>query len=121
MRFLIQISAAMLLTGAVITAADAEDAALLRTPKDKINYGIGVEIARNYRNLGVELDPELVLRGMKDAAVGGQLLIPEKELRNILITVQSELRRKQAVAKKIGAAGKELPDKAVESAVLPGK
>lgn len=78
---------------------------MLSTPDDKIQYAIGVEIARNFKSQGMELDLDLVMKGMHDALSGGGLLVSEKELRGILISIQSEIRRKRAISKKLPDAG----------------
>jgi FKBP-type peptidyl-prolyl cis-trans isomerase FklB len=83
----------------------AEESQLFKTPMEKINYAIGVEIARNYKSQGVDIDLEMVIKGLKDGVSGEKLLIPEKELRNILISVQSDLRRKRSVAKRSSSQG----------------
>jgi FKBP-type peptidyl-prolyl cis-trans isomerase FklB len=81
------------------TTCHAEEQ-VFKSPKDKINYAIGAEVARNYKNQGLELNPDMVMKGMRDALSGGKLLVPEKELRAVLIAVQSEIRRKQSSSPK---------------------
>jgi FKBP-type peptidyl-prolyl cis-trans isomerase FklB len=83
----------------------SEESQIFRTPTEKVNYAIGVEIASNYKSQGIDLDLEMVVKGLKDGVTGGKLLIPEKELRNILISVQSDLRRKRSVAKRSVSQG----------------
>jgi FKBP-type peptidyl-prolyl cis-trans isomerase FklB len=83
----------------------AEEAKTLSSPKGKLNYAIGVEIARNYKSRGIDIDLDMVTRGMKDGVSGEKLLLSEKELRNILISVQSDLRRKQSAAKRSPGTG----------------
>ena len=75
----------------------AEDQLQQKGQKEKISYAIGVETARNFKNQGVDFDLEYVLKGMKDGMANGSLLLSDKELRSLLISVQSELRRKQSV------------------------
>lgn len=96
----------MLIAGLCLlfSQAGAEELPAFRSPKDKINYAIGAEIARNYKNQGMELDTDMVMKGMRDAISGGKLLISEKELRGILISVQSDIRRKQSLSKKTETA-----------------
>lgn len=72
--------------------AEAEELQTFRSPMDKVNYGIGVETIRNFRNQGVEIDLELVIKGMKDG-LSGNLLVPEKELRAVMTAFQTELRQ----------------------------
>ena len=99
-----------ILTGSGLT--HAEESPVFRTPQEKLNYAIGVEIARNYKTQGIDLDLDLVTRGLRDGVTGGKLLLPEKELRNILIAVQSDLRRKRSAAKRNATLAK--PGKGLE-------
>lgn len=95
----------MLVVGSLLLAvrAGAAESQDLKTPMDKVNYAIGVEMGRNLRTQGVEVSPELVVQGFKDGLSGGKLLIPEKELHRIMISFQNELRQKQAVGRKVAA------------------
>ncbi|WP_168206039.1 FKBP-type peptidyl-prolyl cis-trans isomerase N-terminal domain-containing protein [Geobacter sp. FeAm09] len=88
--------------------AHGEDRHQLNSPGDKIQYAIGVEVARNFKNQGLDLDLEMVAKGMRDGLSGGELLVSEKELRSILISVQSDIRRRQSLVKQ-GAAGDRKP------------
>ena len=71
----------------------------ITSPEDKIQYAIGVEVARNFRNQGMDMDIDLVLWGMRDGLSGEKLLFSESELRNIIISVQSDIRRKRSLPK----------------------
>ena len=87
----------LLLAGLVLAVAQAgaEELQTFRSPMDKVNYGIGVEVIRNYKNMGVEIDLDTVIKGMKDG-LSGQTVIPEKELRRIMTDFQTELRQRKA-------------------------
>lgn len=80
--------------------AGAEETPVLKTPMDKVNYGIGVEVVRNFKYQAIDFDIDLVIKGMRDAASGGALLLPEKELRKLMQDYQAELRRKQIHARR---------------------
>jgi len=82
--------------GMVAVQAGSEEAPVLKTEKDKVSYGLGVDLARNSKRNGVEIDPDLVLKGIKDGLSGEKLLIPEEELRHSIIEVQTEMRQRQA-------------------------
>ena len=90
----------LLVVGLVIVAtqAGAEGLQTFRSPMDKVNYGIGVEVIRNYKNQGMEIDLDTVIKGMKDG-LSGHIAIPEKELRRIMTDFQTELRQKRAKSK----------------------
>lgn len=85
--------------------AGAQAAPALESEKDKVSYGIGVDVARNLKRQGVDADADLIIRGMRDELEGRPLLIPDRELRRIMTAFQTELRAKQMQATKV--AGEE--------------
>ncbi|MFZ5453256.1 MAG: FKBP-type peptidyl-prolyl cis-trans isomerase [Thermodesulfobacteriota bacterium] len=72
----------------------------LKTEKDKISYGIGVSIAKNFKKQGIEVEVDVLSRGLKDELSGAQLLIGEKELAQVLMAYQNEMRQKMMEARK---------------------
>ena len=74
-----------------------------KSPGDKIQYAIGVEVARNFKNNGMEINIDLVMKGMMDGLSNKKLMVSENELRGILISVQSDIRRKRSFPKKASA------------------
>ncbi|GFE60418.1 FKBP-type peptidyl-prolyl cis-trans isomerase N-terminal domain-containing protein [Geobacter sp. AOG2] len=90
----------------IATPSRGEDKQPFKSSNDKIQYAIGVEVARNFKNQGMILDLDMVIKGMRDGLSGGQLLVSEKELRGILISVQSDIRRKQSLSKREAAGDK---------------
>ncbi len=67
----------------------------LKTEKDKVSYGIGVSVGKNFKQQGIEVDPEIVVQGLKDELGGQKLLMSEDDLRKTMIAFQQELRQKQ--------------------------
>jgi len=82
---------------------NAAEEPVLKTQKDKISYGIGVSVGRNFIQQGVEIEPDIMIKGLKDALIGGKLLVSEDDLRATLNAYQEELKTKQAQARKIVA------------------
>jgi FKBP-type peptidyl-prolyl cis-trans isomerase len=76
--------------------ARAADEQSQKTEKDMVSYALGVDLARNSKRNGVEIDPDMVLKGIKDALSGEKLLYPEEGLRQRLVEVQTEVRQRQA-------------------------
>lgn len=76
---------------------------MLTTPSDMMSYSIGVEVIRNFRKQGTEMNLDLVIRGMKDAYSNEKLLLTDKEIRKSMNSFQAELRRKQAQNTRIAA------------------
>ena len=82
---------------------NAQEPAVFKTPKEKVSYGIGVDVARNFKRQGIEVDPDLLVKGLRDALSGEKLLLSEDDLRATLKGFAEELRQKQAQAAKIAA------------------
>lgn len=76
----------------------ANEAIQFRSPMDKVNYAIGVETVRNFKNQGVEINLEQIIKGMKDA-LANQTTIPDKDLRQIMTAFQTELRQRKSKIK----------------------
>ena len=89
--------------GFLAAQANAEEAQALKTQRDVQSYGIGVNIAKSFKRDEVDIDLELLVKGMKDVMAGDRLLMPEKELRRAMNSFQSELRQKAAARSRIAA------------------
>jgi FKBP-type peptidyl-prolyl cis-trans isomerase FklB len=76
----------------------AKEAPAPKTPKDKVSYGMGADIGKNFKRLALDVDLEQMMKGLKDAYAGKKLSIPDNELRNIMSAYQNELKEKQAAA-----------------------
>jgi FKBP-type peptidyl-prolyl cis-trans isomerase FklB len=78
------------------TSAGQTPAALtLNTPKDKLSYSIGMNIGKSLKRDNVDVDPAILLRGIKDVLGGGNLLVNDQEAQSILTNLQTDLRKKQ--------------------------
>jgi len=93
------------LTAMVLLAgqAYAEEQHPLKTQKDKVSYGIGVDMVRNFKKQGIEADLDLVIKGMRDGSSGAKLLMTDAEMKMTLADYQKELAGKQAQAKQLAA------------------
>lgn len=76
--------------------ATGEEIPVLKTQKEVLSYGIGVNIAKSFKKNEIEFDLELLTKGLKDGLSGEKLLMPEKELRKVMNALQSEVRRRDA-------------------------
>ena len=93
-RFVIVLAAVLL-----AAQAYAGESPVIKSEKDRVNYGIGVNVVRNFKQQGIEVDLDMVYQGMKDALSGGKLLMTEADLRKTMVAYQTELRQKQARAR----------------------
>lgn len=95
----------MTAVGLVLFAAQAgaEEMPVLKTQKEMISYGIGVNIAKSFKKDDIEFDMDLLMRGMKDGLAGDKLLMSEKDLRRVMNTFQGEVRRKEMLNRQVMA------------------
>jgi len=86
-------------------AAKGTSELVLKTQEDKVSYAIGMSIAKNLKREGLDVDPAILLRGLKDELAEGKLLLTDEEFKTVLTDVQKEAREKQEAKMKI--AGEE--------------
>jgi FKBP-type peptidyl-prolyl cis-trans isomerase FklB len=77
----------------------------LKTQNQKASYAIGMNIGRNLKRDSVEVDPAVLIRGLKDALAGNKLLLTDEEAKAALTALQAEVRGKEEA--KIKAAAVE--------------
>ena len=93
---------AVLLTG----HAFAEEP-VLKDQKDKVSYSIGTDIANNLKKQSIDIDPDLLAKGIKDVYSGSKPLLTEKEVHDTLTAFQKEMMAKmQEKQKKMGDKNK---------------
>jgi FKBP-type peptidyl-prolyl cis-trans isomerase FklB len=81
------------------TQAMAEEAPALSTQKDKVSYGIGISIGKSFLKDGIEVNLDILMKGLKDALAGAKLLMTDEELQTTMTTFSKEMQQKQALAR----------------------
>ena len=81
----------------------AQDAPALAGPKEKLSYALGMRLGKQFRDQSIEVDPDVYLRGLKDALSGGKTLLTVPEARAAVNALQGELKKKQAAPRAPGA------------------
>jgi FKBP-type peptidyl-prolyl cis-trans isomerase FklB len=81
-------------------AAWAEEAAVLKTQKDKVSYGIGMNIGKNLKKDAIDVDADMLVKGLRDSLSGEKTLMSDEEYRATLTAFQKEMMEKQAEASK---------------------
>ena len=89
-----------------VGAAGEEPA--LKDERAKNSYAVGVDTGQRLKATPVELDPELVARGVRDALRGDKTLLTEEELKAVLAALRIELRtRHEQALKSLGETNKK--------------
>jgi FKBP-type peptidyl-prolyl cis-trans isomerase len=83
-------------TGATHRAATKPASELtLTTDKDKDSYAIGMNIGKSLHRDAVDVDPQILLRGLQDAMSGGKTLLTDDEAKAAMSTLQAQVHKTQ--------------------------
>ncbi len=86
----------------------AADDMVLKDKKDKVSYSMGINIGTNLKKESIDVNPEALSRGIKDALSGGKPLMTEQEINEIMMNFQKELiAKQQARLKELGEKNKK--------------
>jgi FKBP-type peptidyl-prolyl cis-trans isomerase FklB len=81
----------------------AQDKAQLKDQKDKASYSIGYDIGETFKKQKVELNPDTLFSGLKDALAGKDALLTKEDREKTLQAFQKEMMEKQIAASKEAA------------------
>ena len=79
----------------VAGTAFGEEKQALTTQKEKLSYAIGIDMGTSLKKNAIDVDPNIVYKGIKDALSGGTRLMTDQELKDTIQTAQKELMAKQ--------------------------
>ncbi|MGA9040475.1 MAG: FKBP-type peptidyl-prolyl cis-trans isomerase [Terriglobales bacterium] len=83
----------------------------LKTQKDKASYAIGLNIGKSLRKDSVEVEPSVLLRGLKDGVAGNKALLTDDEIKSTMMALQADVNKRQgAKLQEMGAANKKAGD-----------
>lgn len=91
--------------GLIADSACGADTADLKTQKDKVSYSIGLDIGGKFKKQSIDIDPDLLVRGIKDGLSDAKPLLTEGEIKTVMTAFEKEMQSK-AIAQM-----KELGDK----------
>jgi FKBP-type peptidyl-prolyl cis-trans isomerase FklB len=83
-------------------ATSASPSSAFKTDKDKISYSLGVDIGRTLQRLQLDLNEEVLSRGIADVLGGKTMAMTDQELQETLQAFQQKMMQKQqeSMAKK---------------------
>jgi FKBP-type peptidyl-prolyl cis-trans isomerase len=74
-------------------AAKTQTAPPLATIKDKFSYALGMKMGANLHKQAVDVDPNVMLRGLKDSLAGGKTQLTDDQATAALQEVTNQLRQ----------------------------
>jgi FKBP-type peptidyl-prolyl cis-trans isomerase FklB len=93
------------------TASKTAPAVTLKTQRDKNSYALGMSIGLGMHKRGVDVDPTLVARGMRDQMSGTKTLLSEDEMKATLQQLNNEVvKQQEAKAREAGATNRKEGD-----------
>jgi FKBP-type peptidyl-prolyl cis-trans isomerase FklB len=81
----------------------AEDRPALKDTKDKVSYSIGLDIGNTFKKQKMEISPEALMAGLKDALSGANPLLTQDEIRTVMTQFSKDMREKSAAVSKEAA------------------
>lgn len=87
--------AAAVLGLAMSSVIAAPDASTLTSDKDKLSYSIGADLGKNFKAQGIDVNPEVIAKGMQDGISGAQLILTEQQMKDVLSKFQKDLMAKR--------------------------
>jgi FKBP-type peptidyl-prolyl cis-trans isomerase FklB len=79
----------------LVSQAHAQETLLLKNQKDKVSYIIGMDIGNNLKKQSIDVDPNILAKGVKDALSGAKPLLAEKEIQETMGAFQKEMMAKR--------------------------
>jgi len=75
-----------------------------KTQKEKLSYAIGMEMGKGVKTQGLDVDPSILEQGLKDALSGAKAQMSDDEIKQVITSLQQEIRQKQMQAQETAAA-----------------
>ena len=94
---------AFLAVGFLAANACADGVPALKTQKEKVSYSIGVDVAKSLAKMGMDLDVDVFIKGLKDGFSGKKTLMTDDEMHATMTAFQNDLTKKQSQGKQTAA------------------
>src|ERR1043166_878608 len=80
--------------GAVLSLMAADESPLLKTPKDRISYAIGMDIGKSITNQSIDINPDALAAALKSVVTGAKPLLSDAEYQENMKTFRSDMQAK---------------------------
>ena len=78
----------------LVSQVNAEEKLVLKNQKEKVSYIIGMDIGGNLKKQSIDMDPNILAKGIQDALGGAKPLLTDQEMQETMIAFQKELMEK---------------------------
>lgn len=85
----------------------ASETSELKTPKEKVSYAIGMEMGNSLKKNGIDVNPDLLTKAIKDVLTGQKTQLTDQEAGAVLTDLQKEIQgKRQEKMKALGEKNK---------------
>ena len=86
----------------------AQKKTVLKTQMDKVSYCIGLDVGRNFKQQEIAVNPDLLVKGIKDALSGVTPALTDDQIREVMTAFQAEMMSKmEEKSKRSGEKNKQ--------------
>lgn len=75
----------------------------LKNQKDSLSYAVGLDIARNLKRQSLDIDLDVLTRGVKDLYAGATTALTDSESQSITVVLRRQMMARHAAERKIQA------------------
>jgi FKBP-type peptidyl-prolyl cis-trans isomerase FklB len=75
----------------LVSQVYGEENLVLKNQKDKVSYSIGIEMGKNLKRQPIDIDPDILAKGIKDVLSGGKVLLTDQEVSETMVAFQKEM------------------------------
>lgn len=87
---------------------EKDEKQVFKNQRDRVSYSIGWDIGNSFKKQSIDINPDILLKGINDNLSGKNPLMDEKQMGETLMVFQRELMAKRAeTQKKIGEKNKK--------------
>ena len=67
----------------------------LNTEMEKVSYAIGTQIGQNFKRQAIEINLDMMMRGLQDALAGKEPVLTQDQIKEVLTAFQQRMRTEQ--------------------------
>ena len=79
-------------------ASPARNASAFKSDKERVSYALGMNYGSALRKTPVEMDPDLLIKGLRDALSSRPTLLTDKEMQATLASLKGELKKERTAS-----------------------
>ena len=72
----------------LVSQVNAQEKLVLKNQKEKVSYIIGADIGGNLKRQSIDIDPNILARGVQDALSGAKPLLSKEEIQETMVAFQ---------------------------------